>query len=276
MRIKLRKRQMEAHMAIWELQTNQRHWSFLMTTIPQLARAMSHVLNSVPNEVARQTGFAKRQSKLTGAAFVQTLVFGWQANPASTLSNLAHAAATIGVSVTPQALDQRFTEGAAMLLRQVLEAAVGTAISSAHPLSVPLLGRFNGVYLLDSTTIALPEPLQQLWSGCGGDGAKAALKLQVRVNLCGGELAGPLLQSGRTHDRATPLRMQGSDLPAGALRLADLGYFKLDTLRALDEGGIYWLTRLQSGTRLYDLQGNPLDLAEWLSKAVHKEGLLWM
>ena len=54
-----------------------------MTTIPQLARAISDVLNTLPNTIAHHIGFAKRRSKLTAAAFVQALVFGWQANPAS-------------------------------------------------------------------------------------------------------------------------------------------------------------------------------------------------
>jgi Transposase DDE domain len=246
-----------------------------MTTIPQLAHAMSDLLSTAADSAARQIGFVKRRSKLSGAAFVQTLVFGWQSKPDATLSNLAQSAATVGVKLTPQALDQRFTEQGATLLHKVLEAVVGTLISKAQPVAVPLLERFNGVYLLDSTTIRLPDALQHVWMGCGGDAGAAALKMQVRLELSTGAMAGPLVQAGRTHDRTTPLPMQGTQLGAGALRLADLGYFKLNTFSTLHKQGIYWLSRLQSGTILYDLDGTRMDLpqlARWLSQKAAKQG----
>src|SRR5262249_50684657 len=55
------------------------------------------------------------------------------------------------------------------------------------------------------------------------------------------------------------------ELPAGALRLADLGYFSLDSLRRLSHSGVYWLTRWQAGTVVLDEQGRRLDLIAWLA-----------
>ena len=47
-----------------------------MNIIPQVLCAMETVLTTVADAVARATFFIKRQRKLTGATFVQTLVFG--------------------------------------------------------------------------------------------------------------------------------------------------------------------------------------------------------
>jgi hypothetical protein len=44
--------------------------------------------------------------------FNQTLVFGFLANPQATLEELTQTAATLGVEISPQALDQRFTAAA--------------------------------------------------------------------------------------------------------------------------------------------------------------------
>ena len=48
-----------------------------MDIIPPVVCAMQTVLTVVADAVARSSGFLKRQRKLTGATFVQTLVFGW-------------------------------------------------------------------------------------------------------------------------------------------------------------------------------------------------------
>jgi hypothetical protein len=116
---------------------------------------------------------------------------------------------------------------------------------------------------LDSTTIGLPRELSHLWIGCGSQqGTNAVLKLQVRWELQTGMLEGPSLQSGRIHDRESP--WQSAPLPKGALRLADLGYFQLDLLHQWDQEGVYWLTRIQAGTLLWDAEGTLWDLASFL------------
>jgi len=230
-----------------------------MTTIPQLVEVLQELLTSVADRIAHETGFVRRESKLGGAEFSQTLVFGWLANPEATLSELVQAAATLGVLITEQGLDNRFTAPAAECLRQLLVTAVGLVVS-ARPVVVPILQRFNGVYIQDSTTITLPEVLADRWQGCGnasGTG-QAALKVQVQFDYSSGTLSQIVLQDGRAQDRNAPV--QSAALPVGALRLADLGYFNLPVLATLSQQDVYWLTRLQAGTAIYDPAGQRLDL----------------
>ncbi len=59
-----------------------------MDIISQVTTAMQTVLTTVADTAARATGFIKRKRKLTGASFVQTLVFGWLSNPAATLEHV--------------------------------------------------------------------------------------------------------------------------------------------------------------------------------------------
>jgi hypothetical protein len=230
-----------------------------MTTIAELAKELQDLLTSIADRIAHETDFVRRESKLGGAEFSQTLVFGWLANPDATLNELVQTAATLGVIITEQGLDNRFTAQAAECLRRILEAAVGLVVS-AKPAAVPILQRFNGVYIQDSTTITLPEVLADLWRGCGnasGTG-QAALKVQVQFDYSSGTLSQLVLQDGRASDRNAPV--QSAALPKGALRLADLGYFSLPVLAALSAQDVYWLTRLQAGTAIYDPAGARLDL----------------
>lgn len=236
-----------------------------MITVPQLAQTVQTLLTTTADAAARATGWTKRTSKLTGAAFVQTLALGWLGRPQASLSELTQTAASVGVAISPQGLDQRFTEAGATCLRTVLEAAVEEVVA-ADPVAIPLLQRFTAVAVQDSSTIALPDALAVVWQGCGErtGHAQAALKVHVRLDLLGGALVGPLLTSGRTPDQASPL--QAVPLPPGALHLADLGFFALDRLQALDAQGVFWLSRYQVQTAVFDAQGGRLDLPRWLRR----------
>ena len=238
-----------------------------MATIPQVAEVLQEVLGPVAERAARATGFVRRASKLTGARFVQTLVFGWLAQPEARLTQLAQTAATLGVPISPQALDERFGEASAACLREVVEAAVRVVVA-ADPVALPILRRFTQVAVQDCTTIALPDALAAVWPGCGGGPAgegTAALKLSVRLDLASGRLLGPYLEAGRTNDRATTAARE--PLPPGALRLADLGFFSLEELAAQGTRGGYWLSRWQPGTALHAPGGQRHDLLALLEAA---------
>ncbi|MBA3947948.1 MAG: hypothetical protein H0X37_25780 [Herpetosiphonaceae bacterium] len=158
-----------------------------MKMIEQVATALQGVLGVVAERLARETHFVQRQSKLGGGHFVQTLVFTYLANPDATGDELSQTAAALGVDITPEGLTQRFTAEAATFLQQLLAAAL-TRVVAADPLDIPLLGRFAGVYLEDSTTIVLPDALHELWLGCGNatEQGRAALKINVRLELSSG------------------------------------------------------------------------------------------
>lgn len=232
-----------------------------MTTIPQVAKAMQTILGPVATAAARHSRFVQRRSKLTGARFVQALVFGWLANPHASLEQLCQMAALLGGSIRPQRLAERFTERAADCLEEVLTAAL-TAVIAADPVAIPLLQRFpGGVWLYDSTVITLPRALAGRWPGCGGSrGLNAALKLQVEHDLLTGHLARLTLQAGRVQDRGTPPPPR-----AGGLRLADLGYFSLASLRAWSKAGGWWLSQVQARTIVITADGQRWQLSALLA-----------
>ena len=230
-----------------------------MTKIPQISEALQTVLTTTADAAAQKTiGFTQRQSKLTGSAFVQTLVLGWLSDPAASLDNLTSLAAQLGVSISAQGLDQRFSAHSAACLHQVLDTAVSQVIGG-EAVAIPLLKRFSAVYLQDSTTIGLPPAFAHLWPG---GGQEAAIKLQVRIDYLHGTLFGPFLQAAQRHDRASVI--QKMPITRGAIRLADLGYFSLDCLKQINNDEGFYLSRIQVQTHLFDRDGRLLDLPKWL------------
>ncbi len=225
-----------------------------MTSIADLAGLLTEVLETMPNQVARAHGCIQRQGKFTGASLVSTLVLGWLGNPQATLEELAQMAAACGVEVSAQGIDQRFSAPLVAVLRDVLAHAVGQVVTG-DPVALPLLERFTGVYIQDCSTISLPAALASAWPGCGGQAGvgTAAIKLGVQLDLLAGQLDGPHLGSGRTHDRR--VLSAAAPPPAGSLWMADLGLVTIQRLRTIAARGGYFLTRVTSQTHLTTADG---------------------
>jgi hypothetical protein len=233
---------------------------------------MQIVLTDVANKTARATNFIKRKVKVTGSNFCQTLVMGWLANPEATLEELCQTAAAVGLEISPQGLEQRFTKEGSDFMKAQLAEAVAQLIR-AEPVVIPILQQFTGVHLTDSSTISLPDELSTIWAGCGngqGDG-QAALKLETRLDVLRGELDGPILVNGRTNDRQAAA--QHNPLAEGSLSIADLGYWKLSDLEEKSDNGIYWLSRPQVRTIIYDEQGERWSLADLIGQQTGNEQL---
>lgn len=231
------------------------------STMEEICEGMRRILTDEANRLARPTGLIIRKRKFSGALFAHLLVLGWLHDPHASLESLAQFGASLGLSISAQGLDERFTVPAATFLRALLACASGQVIR-ADPVNIPLLARFSAVILEDSSTIPLPDELAGVFEGGGGseqEGMQAALKMQVRWDLLSGQLAGPGLQDGRASDHASPLQEQ--PLPHGALHIRDRGYFDVQALQQEVARGVYSLTYLKGGVLLFDEQDQPLD---WL------------
>ncbi len=164
----------------------------------------------------------------------------------------------MGITITAQGLEDRCGTTAATFLEQVLAASLQQVIAAA-PVAIPLLNRFASVFIEDSSTIRLPPVLAETWRGCGGstDAANAARKVQVRLDLCCGTLSGPVLQDGRAADQRSPL--QDEPIVAGALYLADLGYWSLDRFARITADDGFWRSRYLPQTVLFTADGQRWD-----------------
>src|SRR5260370_4000389 len=175
-----------------------------MSSIPQVSETMQTLLTSRAKALERETGFVQRSSvELDGPIFTQTTVLNWMQTPDASYSQLRHTAASLGVHVTNQAIEQRFSGASARLARALLEEAVGQVISS-EACAPELLRRFNGVYLQDGTVISLPASLAQQWQGSGKRGQEAALRVQARAEVATARLTGLWLQAAPPPQRPCP------------------------------------------------------------------------
>jgi len=231
-----------------------------MVKIANTSEIVQTFFGETAEQVARETGFVQRTSKVSGAHWLRTWVFGFLETPDATLNQLAQVSTDLGVDLTAQGVDDRVAAPAerymAAMFRRSLE-----LFRTHFALPLTLLERFSEVQVLDSTQIALPACLQDEFPGSGGAASEASLKVHLLLELRRGKWQmdlGPGCQPDRTFaalDAIVP----------GSLRLADLGYSHLDTWVRINEGEAYFLSRLNLSTSVFDpAAGEPIDLWAWL------------
>jgi hypothetical protein len=208
-----------------------------VTTVATLAAALQSLFTATAELLGRLSGFIQRQRDLSAAAFAQTLVFGWIDRPRAPLESFA-----VALDLSAQALPQRMTPAAQAFFQALLAHAM-TLIQAAQPTRLRLLNRFGAVVVEDTTVIALPADLAAAYRGAGG-ADRAALKVPVRWELLTGQLLLIDCAPGVTGD--TTLAATAADLPAGALHLADQGFFDTRRWAALAPGQS-WISRVPAG-----------------------------
>jgi hypothetical protein len=229
-----------------------------MVRIRDLQQVLQLVLVDSATEHGLTSGWQRRRGQLSPSQFVQALVWGFLEAPEATVGHLTRVAHATGALVTPQALSQRFSERSVDLLQRVLADAVGLLLE-AEPVAVALLEAFpSGVYVGDSTQIALPDAWQHIWDG---GGRAAALKLPTLLDLLRGAVQLDLTPA-RQHDSATELA--NVDLPAGAVVVEDNGYLNLARLRRRQEQGVGTIVPPRCTQAFADAAGQRLDLLGWL------------
>lgn len=245
-----------------------------MSILTHLPQVLQTVLTTGADTAGQVTHFTKRPdlTKFTAQTWIQTLVLGWLAHPDSTLDQLCQMASRLGGDVSPQALDQRFDARSAACLEQVLHTAMTHLVTAAR-VAVPLLQRFTGVVLQDTTTITLPNDFAARWPSCGGRTSTtpaAALKCGVQLDLLTGTLYPVTFASERTQDQT--LMWAAPPFAPGTLRIADLGFFNFDSFATLSAQGWYWLSRVRVNTALTDADGRHWNLLTFVQQHLSTGG----
>jgi hypothetical protein len=194
---------------------------------PPLTAVQHHQLGEIESCVQRlfheraqqwalSTGFVQRASKISGSTCAQTLVFGFLNQPEASYTDLQQTMELQGVHVSPQAIEERMTPEAAVLMGHLLEEMVAMVVSGQE-CHIPVLQSFDGVYLQDGTVLTLPNGLRDHWRGSGKTGGEAGLRVQLRINWSDGKLSGPWLQDARASENTGEATRENTALPKGAL-----------------------------------------------------------
>lgn len=208
-------------------------------------------------EIARQTGFVERKSKLTGMLFLSLFVFGTIKYGNPSLEDLLGLLNTYikDFSLSRSGLHQRLNTQAVIFFERILNLAVEHIIPPY--LKQNLSSQFRSVLIWDSTYFQLPPQLAVLFPGSGGNASPASVKIQLCYDMCQHHWLFNL-QSAAESDVFTMKDKIVEFAHPGDLVLQDLGYFDIGAMANLNDKGAYYLSRTRPVCNIYqyDSMGN--------------------
>jgi putative transposase len=233
-------------------------------------------------QLARSTGFTKRQRKVVALAFLLALVFGYAVETLRSMSAYGRFFTTLTkIKLARSAFQKKFSKRSVAFFRAIFREAV---VHHAARLGTRLggkLARFRDVCAIDATVIRLHNVLAKAFPATRTNHTKAAAKLHAVLSLSKRLVADLAISAERVSDRE--FLKSSLDWVAGRLLLFDLGYYAHLLFRAIDGQGGFFLSRLKDsanptivavrcgiarghkavGQRLWDIEfaaGRPIDL----------------
>jgi len=221
-------------------------------------------------QLADQTGWRKRVSKINPFEFFLSAVLGQLSALRQTLASQAQ---TLAEPVTRQAVDQRYNPRTVEFFKAAFAHVMAQTLawSPAQPQAAALGANFDALYLLDSTSFDCPAGMQDLFPSCGGAGSAANVKLLLRYELITGRLEPLLLLAGKRSDQGQALAAV-QRLQPNQLQLQDKGFYAAKAWRAAEEQRAFLLMPLPHSVTLWlaPAPGQPeelLDLAAVLARS---------
>lgn len=213
-------------------------------------------------QVARETKFVERESKLTGLLFISIFVFGVSIYGNPTLEQLLGLLATHleNCNLTRSGLHQRITAQAITFFERILADALAYTIPDRLALKLPT--QFTGIKIWDSTTFQLPQALATAFPGQGGSASPAGAKIQFGYDFTHHHWW-YALHAATANDHSVQSEIVAR-AQAGNLILHDLGYTDVTMFAALTAKGAYYLSRIKQNTNIYQQDGTGALVAESL------------
>jgi hypothetical protein len=242
--------------------------------------------NGKLTDIAKKTNFVQRSSsKLNGNEFIQAMVMA-SIDPESTpLSGINDNLRIISAKakMTISGLRQRINSAEAQeFLKQVYQS---TLESHLKPLSNELnaifgeskgaLEYFKKVLLHDSSSCALNELLEKQFKGSGGAASKSMVKIDLIYDLKANSAEEVIFTDIREPDQGLCKRIL-KHTTKDVLHIQDMGYFDIDSFKAIDSLGGYYLSKIPGNTLVYLNKGDaqPVEFGKHLRKLSQKGKIL--
>lgn len=218
---------------------------------------------AIPN-LGEVSSFVKRpdKAKVDAKTFAQVLVFGSLSNEQISLEEMNVLFKQRGITLSKSGLHQRFNNRSLLLMKQCYEVTLARFKMDPGANVFKLLEPFSSVELLDSSTIALPNNMQDMYRGCGGGGSEAGLKIQTLFNYTKGQIEEITFTSARESDQGFKGHLK--EIKKDTLYLQDLGYFCIDSFLKIHQQEAYFLSRYFSHTTLLNEKGQKIDFLDIL------------
>ena len=220
----------------------------------QLSNKITEILNEeYINNIAKECGLIIREGKIDGYKFLDMLLFTHFNHKELSLNDLSlQLELRYNISITKQAIDERFTEVAVKFFKTVLEEVIN--ISIQENLAIDFT-EYDKVRIKDSTSFQLPDSMQEKYPGSGGSASKSGIRIQFEYDLKRGKIHDLSLYAFNNQD-FNNANQTIDEIDKNDLVIRDLGYISINILKKIDKKEAFYLNRLKSNIKVYELNEN--------------------
>ncbi|XZM35289.1 IS4 family transposase (plasmid) [Clostridium perfringens] len=209
------------------------------------------------NKIAKDTKFIQRKGSITAKDFLMFNVFYGSDICIAPLSQLVSKYDMLfSKQLSKQALDKRFNKHSVEFMKEIFVKFLYSQNNTLTNLERTLRTYFDRVIINDSTSFTLPKEFKKKFPGSGGVASPSSIKVQLQYELLTGSFMNIDIFSGIKND-VEYLKTMKKYKDYKDLKLADLGYFKIDYLKRLDKSGTSFISKVKSNTSLYIKNPNP-------------------
>ncbi|MED0958302.1 IS4 family transposase, partial [Bacillus paramycoides] len=203
------------------------------------------------NQLAIEAGGMKRKRKCHGHHFLSLCVWLNQQIATTSLTQLcSQLESSTGILLSPEGLNRRFNSASVAFFRTVFTTLLQAKIGGLSKISHTLSTYFERILILDSTTFQVPDRFASTYPGAGGCSHKAGVKIQLEYDLLSGEFSDVKIEPGKRSDQAYGATRTGM-AQKNELYIRDLGYFRLQDFKSIQDKQGYYLSRLKLPTKIY-------------------------
>ncbi len=203
------------------------------------------------DQLARDTGFVQRRSKLSGDVFLQSLVLNELDYSSLTLQEICcKLQAQYAIEISKQGVDQRFNEAAVDFFKAVLSLKLSKQITNG---SLDCLEHFKTVKIKDSTRFVAPSTLSEKYPSHGAGGHLAGLSIAYEFDLKSGRIADLSIHPSIRQDHVDA-KENLSTIQPGDLLIRDLGFISVEVLSEIEKRKAFYVNRLHTNTSIYEVE----------------------
>jgi len=220
------------------------------------------------DQLASETKFVQRKSKLNGQLFLDLIVFNSEDLKSQSLNDLTIALHDRHqVEITKQSLHDRFNEYALAFLKTALEKMLSKQIGARFDL-LKDFEIFNRILIKDSTCFQLHNTLADCYPGSGGDGSEASVRIQFEYDLLSGKINDLSVNAFNDQDAQDSLgTIKLTD--KGDLIVRDLAYMSLEVLKLIEAQYAFYLCRAKPNVNIYELKDGQYIKIDFVKLAKH-------
>lgn len=213
--------------------------------------------------IARETGFLKRESKVTPSAFFDLLMYNIGSGGSKSLQQMSiEAISEHNINVSKQGIDKRFNESTIVFLKRLIEKLLSVEMNKQH-IDTGWLRNFNRVLLKDGTRFEIKEAYKVFFPGHGGSASEAGACIQFEFDL----KSGLINQLNITPSKRADIRdtLDGLDnIQRGDLLIRDLGYYSYESFKNINNKGAFFISRLVPKANAYEMINGQLKKIEFI------------